>query len=78
MESAINFVPRVNDSIDLAANVSRSNRYFRLGEGWYFSTREGATLGPYDTQQLAENAVSDYVEFVKDMRPSARRILKPS
>ncbi len=32
----------------------RSDRFFRSNEKWYFHTREGAAIGPYETRFDAE------------------------
>jgi hypothetical protein len=32
----------------------RSGRFFRVGEKWFFATREGIDHGPYESKEEAE------------------------
>jgi uncharacterized protein DUF6316 len=43
----------------------RSDRYFKLHNFWFFATREGAAVGPFDSKACAVNAVVDFIEFAK-------------
>ena len=46
--------------------VQRSPSRVREGEdGWYFSTREGRPMGPFDTLQEAEQGLADFIEFIE-------------
>lgn len=45
----------------------RRSRTFFSGDGWYFMTREHIDVGPFDTQELAEIGVQDYVNFSMDV-----------
>lgn len=49
----------------------RSERYFKLYDYWYFATREGAMLGPFDTREQALRATRDYIEFMQKEAPNA-------
>ncbi len=49
----------------------RSTRYFKLHNYWYFATREGATLGPFDTREQAAQTIEDYIGFVEQAPVSA-------
>lgn len=42
-----------------------ASRVFEQDDGWFFSTREGAAMGPYDTRAEAEQGLSDFIEFVQ-------------
>ena len=44
--------------------VKRSRRHFQKDDGWYFTTREGATIGPYETEVEVARALHDFVEFI--------------
>jgi len=39
----------------------RSDRFFAVSNQWYFSTREGGDLGPFDTQDQAKQALQTYL-----------------
>ncbi|WP_461519084.1 DUF6316 family protein [Porticoccus sp.] len=49
----------------------RSDRFFKLHNFWFFATREGSAVGPFDSKEGAVQAVSDYVEFVQKAGPEA-------
>lgn len=53
----------------------RSNRFFKLGDGWYFTAREGVTMGAYDSHELAEKAIADYIDFVNNAGPRVLKLL---
>lgn len=39
-----------------------TNRLFRVGNEWYFSTREATDEGPYETREEAEAALALFIE----------------
>lgn len=39
----------------------RSNRFFRSGSDWYFSTREGIDHGPFESRITAHEAIQQYI-----------------
>lgn len=39
----------------------RSNRFYRVNQGWYFSTREGENQGPYRSVEEAQTELSIYI-----------------
>ncbi|WNO07539.1 DUF6316 family protein [Teredinibacter sp. KSP-S5-2] len=55
----------------------RTDRCFRVGNDWYFATREGKDIGPYKNRVAAERAVPRYVKIMLEDKTSgiyARRI----
>lgn len=46
----------------------RSSRYFEQQGYWYFRTREGMDIGPFDTQENAEDGVNGFIGFLKQAR----------
>lgn len=44
----------------------RGDRFFHVGEQWYFSTREGFEIGPYNSQDEAHAGLEIYVEALED------------
>lgn len=54
---------------------SRSKRVFERENYWYYTTREGVDIGPFDTLQEAESGVSDFVDFIMHAEPSVARAL---
>jgi len=39
----------------------RTNRFFSIGTDWYFSTREGIDQGPYQSKELAQVAIAQFI-----------------
>ncbi len=48
----------------------RSRRYYHQSGGWFFHTREGADIGPFDDQPEAEAGFRDFMEFIALANPS--------
>jgi hypothetical protein len=49
----------------------RQERCFQRGNYWYFATREGAAIGPYDTMEQASAGARAYAEEVQDTPETA-------
>ncbi len=45
----------------------RSNRFFAVGNKWYFSTREGFDSGPYANRERAENSLQRFLKIVSKL-----------
>ena len=47
--------------------AERSERLYQEPPGgpWYFRTREGASMGPFDTEAEAGQALRDFIEFIR-------------
>lgn len=43
----------------------RTNRFFTIGNNWYFSTREGIERGPFNTKEFAQQAINTYISEMK-------------
>jgi len=43
----------------------RSSRIFNMESAWYFSTREGADIGPFNSQIEAYNGILDFIQFIQ-------------
>ncbi|WP_438951136.1 DUF6316 family protein [Porticoccus sp.] len=54
----------------------RSDRFFKLHNFWFFATREGAAVGPFDSKEGAVQAVADYIEFAKKADDETLRFFK--
>lgn len=48
---------------------SRGNRFFVVSGDWYFKTREGAPMGPFDNRREAEQGLYDFIEFMTLAEP---------
>ena len=47
----------------------RRERFFAMSGAWYFRTREGAPMGPFDNRQEAEQGLYDFLEFMTLAEP---------
>lgn len=75
--SKVVYMKRGNEQKEPHDVPIRSNRFFKLAGNWYFTTREGASMGPYESHELAEKSVSDYVEFARNAAPRILKLLTP-
>jgi len=44
--------------------ATRQSRFFKKDDFWYFSTREGIDIGPFDSDQEASEGASAYLDFI--------------
>ena len=56
--------PRAGEPAEIAAAKRRSQRIFRLPNGWYFNTREKIPLGPFASAEQTEAAIGDFLDFL--------------
>ena len=47
----------------------RRERFFTMSDAWYFNTREGAPMGPFDNRGEAEQGLHDFLEFMTLAEP---------
>ncbi len=73
--SNVVYINRASDTNEPQSESLRSDRFFKLSDYWYFITREGATLGPYDSKDQAQHAVADYIQFVNQASPNILKLL---
>jgi hypothetical protein len=52
----------------------RALRFFKMGHYWYFTTREGASIGPFDDRERAETGARGYAEQIRDLPETAELI----
>ena len=43
---------------------NRSDRLFTQHNYWYFRTREGMDIGPYDSKNDATNGINSFLDFL--------------
>ena len=67
-------LPRVND-MDKKRNGEygvvpiRTDRFFAVNSVWYFATREGASIGPFEDKTEACQGLRDFLDFIKLAEP---------
>lgn len=47
----------------------RADRFFAAQGEWFFSTREGAPMGPFEDKLEAKNGLQDFIEFMNLAEP---------
>ncbi len=60
----MNASSRRNDD-DRTASHPRDERYFTLDNHWYFTTREGLVMGPFDSRAQAVGEAANYIRFTQ-------------
>lgn len=43
---------------------NRSGRFMEKDGYWYYSTREGVDIGPFDSREDAEIGVGEFIDFI--------------
>lgn len=52
---------------------NRSERFFRQKSIWYFRTREGIDIGPFNDIYDAKEGANDYIDFISLARSKILR-----
>ncbi len=47
----------------------RSDRLFTRDDYWYFKTREGLDIGPFDSSSEAVDGVNGFMDFISTSEP---------
>jgi Domain of unknown function (DUF6316) len=47
----------------------RTDRFFAVNGAWYFATREGASIGPFEGKLEAQTGLSDFIDFIQLAEP---------
>jgi hypothetical protein len=55
---------------------NRSARFHQKDNYWYYSTREGVDIGPFDSREDAEVGVGEFIDFICASEPKVADILK--
>lgn len=48
----------------------RSDRFFSKDEYWYYTTREGVEIGPFDSLEDASNGANEFIDFICRAEPN--------
>lgn len=54
----------------------RHKRFFQKADYWYYTTREGVDIGPFDSLTEAEVGASDFIDFIMHAEPSIVQTLE--
>jgi hypothetical protein len=72
----VSYLPRAGEQAVPEVIAARNSRLFQNAGGWYFSTREKVTLGPFAAPERAEAAVADFMMFIKSAPRRAVNLFK--
>ncbi|MEO0442966.1 MAG: DUF6316 family protein [Pseudomonadota bacterium] len=53
----------------------RSDRFFTIDSQWYFTTREGVDVGPFDSRDMAANALTIFIDCVEKQGSTVERAI---
>ena len=65
----------MNRSGERGVVPARRSRFYQAEEYWYYRTREGIDIGPFDTQADAVQGVGEFIEYVLHQNPAFTEIL---
>lgn len=54
----------------------RNDRFFQTDEYWYYQTREGVDIGPFDSLDDAAHGADEFVDFICGVEPGFLRTLE--
>lgn len=54
----------------------RQGRFIEKEGYWYYTTREGVDIGPFDTRSEAEVGVGEFIDFICAAEPQILEILE--
>jgi hypothetical protein len=54
----------------------RSGRFLQKEGYWYYTTREGVDIGPFDNRDDAEVGVGEFIDFICASEPKILAALK--
>lgn len=59
-----------------AAVPERTGRFLKKNGYWYYSTREGVDIGPFDSREDAEVGVGEFIDFICAAEPQVLEALE--
>ncbi|MFT5083269.1 MAG: hypothetical protein ACI9Y1_001310 [Lentisphaeria bacterium] len=66
----------MNRTGEQGTTASRCQRFFKKDDYWYYSTREGVNIGPFDTLNEAEIGASEFIDFIMHAEPNIIKTLE--
>lgn len=64
---------QINRKDESGTIPSRSDRFYLLENLWFFATREGAAMGPFETHQEAAVGLKDFLDFLNLAEPKIKK-----
>ena len=53
----------------------RHERFFQTEDYWYYTTREGVDIGPFDSLEDACHGANEFIDFICGAEPAFSRTL---
>ncbi|MBK8188390.1 MAG: hypothetical protein IPK77_14680 [Cellvibrio sp.] len=69
-------MPVANRCGEQGNTPNRNSRFIKKGSYWYYTTREGVDIGPFDNQKDAELGATEFIEFLCESEPKVTDLLK--
>lgn len=69
MMKQVVFSMRDNRAGEIGNIPVRTDRFFAAQGEWFFSTREGLPIGPFEDKQDAQQGLGDFIEFMTLAEP---------
>jgi hypothetical protein len=66
----------LNRTGELGSVPDRNGRFIQKEGYWYYTTREGVDIGPFDQRADAENGVGEFIDFICASEPKVLEIIK--
>jgi Domain of unknown function (DUF6316) len=66
----------LNRTGELGSVPDRNGRFIQKDGYWYYTTREGVDIGPFDQREDAENGVGEFIDFICASEPKVLEIIK--
>ncbi len=54
----------------------RSGRFIQKEDYWYYQTREGVDIGPFDTRHDAEIGVGEFIDYICSCTPEIAGVIQ--
>lgn len=67
---------QTNRSGEQGNTPQRNSRFLKKSGYWYYSTREGVDIGPFDNEQDAILGVEEFIDFLTESEPRVTDLLK--
>lgn len=65
-----------NRAGEKGAVPNRNGRFVQKDGYWYYTTREGVDIGPFDSRDDAEVGVGEFIDFICASEPTILAALK--
>jgi len=69
-------MPSLNRTGEQGSIPARSERFLQKDNYWYYTTREGVQIGPFDLPKDAELGVGEFIGFIDESEPKILEVLK--